>query len=148
MASKIRHFEQATHIAGFIGGGMANCIFSKPSTRVLCFETPTFLDINSRFQYSMNHTNVSYIKCCSLVNSGGKYTLYTRVKYKNLTGEIEAYDNGKYTIKISNNDVAGFSQDFKLDSIVVDEEELEAIDNGLNSPFVCDLEKIESYIIE
>jgi capsular polysaccharide biosynthesis protein len=64
MSTKIHLFEKATHIAGFIGGGMANCIFSKPTTRVLCFETPTFLDINTRFAHSMNHTNVSYINCC------------------------------------------------------------------------------------
>ena len=148
MASKIRHFEQATHIAGFIGGGMANCLFSRPSTKVLCFETPTFLDINSRFQYSMNNTNVSYIKCCELIPSGGKYTLYTRVKYKDFTGEIESYKDGTYTIKLSNNDIAGFSQDFKLDIIEATEDELTPLDNGLNSPFVCDLENILPYLIE
>lgn len=148
MSSKIHHFENATHIAGFIGGGMANCIFSNPNTRVLCFETPTFLDVNSRFAYSMNHTNVSYIKSCRHVNSRSKFTLFTRVTYKGMTGEIESYSNGIYTIKLSNNDVAGFSQDFNMNTIDVKEEELNPLDNGLNSPFECDLENILPYLVE
>jgi hypothetical protein len=148
MASKIHLFEKATHIAGFIGGGMANCIFSKTNTRVLCFETPTFLEVNSRFAFSMNHTKVSYIKCCNHIKTNGKYTLYTRVKYKNNIGEIESYNNGMYTLKLSNNDVAGFSQDLNMNIIETKEEELEALDNGLNSPYICDLEKIKPYLIE
>jgi len=146
MASKIHHFENATHIAGFIGGGMANCIFSNSSTKVLCFVTPDFLNINKRFKFSMNHTNVSYIDCCKHMPHNGKYSLYTRVKYNGLTGEIEEYNNGIYKVKMSANDVAGFSKDFKMDIIEVSEKELEPIDNGLNSPFECDLEKIQEYI--
>ena len=148
MSSKIHHFKNATHIAGFIGGGMANCIFSSPNTRVLCLETPTFLNINSRFAYSMNHTNVSYIQCSKHLESESKYTLFTRVKYKGMTGEIESYKDSIYTIKISNNDVAGFSQDFNMNTIDVREEELEPLDNGLNSPFECDLEKVLPYLVE
>jgi len=148
MSSKIHHFKNATHIAGFIGGGMANCIFSSPNTRVLCLETPTFLNINSRFAYSMNHTNVSYIQCSKHLESESKYTLFTRVKYKGMTGEIESYKDSIYTIKISNNDVAGFSQDFNMNTIDVREDELEPLDNGLNSPFECDLEKVLPYLVE
>ena len=148
MSSKIHLFENATHIAGFIGGGMANCIFSKPETKVLCFETPTFLDVNARFIYSMNHTNVSYIQSCKHIDSGGKYTLYTRVKYNGNTGEIENYKDGIYTVKMSSNDVAGFSQDFIMNTIDVKEEDLEPLDKGLNSPFICDLEKVSPYLLE
>jgi len=148
MAAKIRHFQQATNIAGFIGGGMANCIFSKPTTRVLCFETPTFLDVNRRFMYSIGHTNVVFIGGSKLIPSGGKYTLYTRVKYQGIVGEIEDYNNGKYTIKLSNNDVAGFSQDFNMENIIANEDELEPLDKGLNSPFECDLENILHFIKE
>lgn len=148
MSEKIKYFENATHVAGFIGGGMANCIFSKPSTKVLCLVTPTFLDVNKRFAFSMDHTNVSYIDCCKHIPSGGKYTLYTRVKYNNSIGEIEEYNNNIYKVKMSNNDVAGFSQDFHMKHIDVEESLLEAIDKGLNSPFVCDLEKVLQYLLE
>jgi hypothetical protein len=147
MSVKINYFKNATHIAGFIGGGMANCLFAKPETRVLCFETPTFLDVNYRFAYSMTHTYVTFIGASKHIHSGGKYTLYTRVKYKGVVGEIEYYKNGLYSVKISNNDVAGFSQDFKMDTIELHEEELEPIDKGLNSPFECDLENILHFLI-
>jgi len=146
MIDKIKIFSQATHIAGFIGGGMANCLFAKPNTKVSCFETPTFLDVNRRFMYSMGQTNVRFIGGSKHIPSGGKYTLYTRVKYQGVVGEIEDYKNGFYTIKLSNNDVAGFSQDFKMDTIQVKEEELEPLDNGLNSPFKCDLKNILHFI--
>jgi len=146
MEEKILYFRNASHIAGFIGGGMANCIFSNPSTKVLCLETPTFLDVNSRFVFSMNNTNVSYIKCTSHVKSEGKYKLYTRVKYNNTIGEIEDYSNGLYKIKMSNNDVAGFSQDFNMNTIEVNENTIVPIDNGLNSPYECDLEIIKLYL--
>lgn len=146
MEEKILYFRNATHIAGFIGGGMANCIFSNPKARVLCFETPTFLDINSRFTHTMNHTYVSYIKCTTHISSEGKYTLYTRVKYKDIIGEIEDYSSGYYKVKVSNNDVAGFSQDFIMDTIEVHEDMLVPLDKGLNSPFECDLETIKQYL--
>ena len=146
MSEKIHHFQNATHIAGFIGGGMANCIFSKPSTKVLCLVTPEFLNINKRFVFSMNHTNVSYIDCCKHVTSGGKFTLYTRIKYKGIIGEIEDYKNGIYKVKMSANDVAGFSQDFNMNSIEVEENLLEPIDNGLNSSYTCNLDTIKRYI--
>lgn len=148
MSAKIHLFENATHIAGFIGGGMANCLFSYHRTKVLCFVTPTFLDVNTRFKYTMDHTNVSYINCCELEKSGGKYTLYTRVKYKEKIGEIESYSNGIYTLKVSNNDIAGFSQDFKMDIMNAKEDELIPLDKGLNSPYLCDLEKILPYLTE
>lgn len=146
MEEKILYFRNATHIAGFIGGGMANCIFSNNQTRVLCFETPTFLDVNTRFTHSMNHTRVSYIKCTTHIPHEGKYTLYTRVKYNNIIGEIEDYSSGYYKVKISNNDVAGFSQDFIMDTIEVHEDQLLALDKGLNSPYKCDLEIIKQYL--
>ena len=153
MNEKIQMFSNAKLILGFIGGGMANCIFSKPSTKVLCLVSPTFLEINKRFAYSMNHTQVTYLYNCIHVPSKGKYTLYTRVKivdthskYFNQIGEIENIDNEIYTITISRNDVAGFSQDFKMEVIKITEEFLEPLDGGLNSPFICDLNTIEEYL--
>lgn len=153
MNEKIQMFSNAELILGFIGGGMANCIFSKPSTKVLCLVSPTFLEINKRFAHSMNHTQVTYLYNCIHAPSKRKYTLYTRVKivdihskYFSQIGEIENIDNEIYTITISRNDVAGFSQDFKMEVIEIAEEFLEPLDGGLNSPFICDLNPIEKYL--
>lgn len=153
MNEKIQMFANAELIVGFIGGGMANCIFSKASTRVLCLVSPTFLEINKRFAYSMNHTQVTYLYNCTHALSKGKYTLYTRVKivdihskYFSQIGEIENINNKIYTITISRNDVAGFSQDFKMEVIEIAEEFLEPLDQGLNSPFICNLNEVEEYL--
>jgi len=153
MNEKIQMFSNAELILGFIGSGITNCIFSKPSTKVLCLVSPTFLEINKRVSHSMNHTQVTYLYNCIHVPSKGKYTLYTRVKivdthskYFNQIGEIENIDNKIYTITISRNDVAGFSQDFKMEVIEIAEEFLEPLDRGLNSPFICDLNPIEEYL--
>jgi hypothetical protein len=153
MNTKIQMFSNAELIVGFIGGGMANCIFSKPSTKVLCLVSPTFLEINKRFAHSMNHTKVTYLYNSIHAHSKGKYTLYTRVKiidthskYFNQIGEIENIENQMYTITISRNDVAGFSQDFKMEIIKISEQFLEPLDGGLNSPFICNLNQIEEYL--
>jgi len=78
-----------------------------------------------------------------------KFQLYSRVKviqpsskYFGSVGEVEKVD-GKYIVRLSSNDIAGFSQDFPLEEVAFDESDLEAVDLGLNSPFVCDLVKLE-----
>jgi hypothetical protein len=47
---------------------------------------------------------------------------------------------------MSNNDVAGFSQNFMMNIVEAHEDELVPLDNGLNSPFQCDLEIIKPYL--
>ena len=58
MEEKIGIFRSAKYIAGPIGGGMCNTIFSPPDTRVLSINSPTFFDINYRFRFSMEHTDM------------------------------------------------------------------------------------------
>ena len=60
MKEKIGMFSSAQYIAGPIGGGMVNTIFSPPETQVLSINSPTFFDINTRFEYSMSHTNLNH----------------------------------------------------------------------------------------
>ena len=58
MSEKIGMFRNAKYIAGPIGGGMCNVIFSPPETRVLSINNPTFFDVNYRFRFSMEHTDM------------------------------------------------------------------------------------------
>ena len=102
-----------------------------------------------RFKYSMNHTNIVYSDCTSHVKSSHKYTLYTRVKVINPSysefgqiGEIDEYCDGRYIVRMSSNDVAGFSQDFKLSQRVCYDDDIEPLDGGLNSPFICDIDRL------
>ena len=59
MEEKIGMFRTAKYVAGPIGGGMCNTIFSPPDTRVLSINSPTFMDVNLRFVYSMIHTDLA-----------------------------------------------------------------------------------------
>jgi hypothetical protein len=146
MAEKIFYFSKAKSIAGIIGGGMCNALFSPSDTRVHCLNTPAFLDINARFLFSMNHTDIVIHSICSHAPHEGSFTLYTRAKimekdsqYYGRVGEISGYQNGSYELKLPKEAVAGFSQDFELDSVWISQEFLSPLDAGLNSPFVCDL---------
>ena len=58
MEEKIGLFRGAKKVAGPIGGGMVNTIFSPPETQVISINSPTFFDINTRFEYSMSHTQL------------------------------------------------------------------------------------------
>lgn len=60
MKEKIGLFNSAKYIAGPIGGGMCNVIFSSPETKVISINSPTFFDVNSRFEYSMLHTQLHH----------------------------------------------------------------------------------------
>ena len=60
MREKIGLFRNAKIIAGPIGGGMVNTIFSSPETKVISIDSPTFFDVNTRFEYSMCHTQLHH----------------------------------------------------------------------------------------
>ena len=60
MEEKIGLFRGAKKVAGPIGGGMVNTIFSPPETQVISINSPTFFDINTRFEYSMCHTQLHH----------------------------------------------------------------------------------------
>ncbi len=142
---KLKLFAEAELVVGIIGGGMCNLLFAPPTTKSLCIVTPNFLEINQRFQYSMNHTKILYSRSSFLQPFEGPFSLYTRVKVKEtgVIGEVEGYQEGKVVVRLSNNDIAGFSQDFPLETKLFDAEELEALDNGLNSPFIVNLIELE-----
>ena len=148
---KLAYFKNAELVVGVVGGGMCNLLFSPSTTKALCINTPEFLTINKRFEHSMNHTQIVYSDSTKHYEQGVKFQLYTRVKvinsasdYWGLVGEVESRLGSIYTVRLSSNDIAGFSQDFLLDSGSFHEEELEGIDEGLNSPYICDLAKLES----
>ena len=141
-------FSKAELVVGIVGGGMCNLLFSPPETKSLCITTPYFMDINNRFRFSMEHTQLNYSDCTKHTGNT-KFLLYSRVRvigdseHKGKIGEVEGVENG-YTVRLSSNDVAGFSQDFPMDVYVFNEEDLEAVDLGLNSPFECDIVQLES----
>lgn len=151
MAEKVALFANAEEVAGVIGGGMANSLFCKPSCKVHCFLTPGFIEINARFEYSMKATHLLFYEdVCSLAPHHGSFSLYTRAKILDTSsefygkiGEICEFKYGSYKLQVSKEGVAGFSQDFQLDSCWIAETNLAPLDKGLNSPYVCSLERLK-----
>lgn len=143
---KIKLFSEAELVVGIIGGGMCNLLFAPSATKSLCIVTPEFLEINERFKYSMENTNILYSRSADLLPFTGKFSLYTRVKVKTtgFVGEVLECKDTQVRVALSGNDVAGFSQDFPMREEWFQEDELEALDKGLNSPFLVDIQKFES----
>ena len=148
---KLAYFKQAELVVGVIGGGMCNLLFSPCSTKALCISTPQFLEINNRFRYSMDHTNIVYSNCTEHAVKGVKFQPYSRVKIINpkctsygRIGEVETLiGTDQYIVEVASQTMAGFSQDFPTSSIEFHESELEAMDAGLNSPYNCNIEQLE-----
>ena len=148
---KIYLFSNAKIIIGAIGGGMSNLLFSNKDTKSIVLVTPYFLDINYRFKYSMEHTNINYFNGITTYLENNKIPLYCRViitnqesKYFNKCGEISEYnkDNDKYLINISNNDVAGFNNLILFENELFNETEFKLLDKGLNSPYVVNIKNL------
>ena len=148
---KIYLFLNSKTIIGSIGGGMSNLLFSEPQCESFVIVTPFFLDINYRFKYSMEHTNIKYINDTKTYIEDNKIPLYCRVKIVDKTsvyfekyGEISEYNknNKKYLINISNNDISGFNNNIQFDNEWFLEDKFILLDNGLNSPYTVDINKI------
>lgn len=147
MDMKVAMFQNATHVVGIIGGGMANLLFSPPSTRVGCILTPEFLQVNARFRYSMDHTRITYLPFATHTPYDGPFSLYTRVQVQDRVGEIESFDGEQYSVKMSVGKVSGFDNVTTYPIENYKPEELTPLDKGLNSPFVCDIKALQEFIV-
>lgn len=143
---KIKMFSNAKIIIGSIGGGMANLVFSNKSTKSIVLVTPYFLDINYRFKYSMESSDITYYNDIQTFKQNNSIPLFCRAKiineeseYFNKIGEIVEFTNDKYKVNISNNDVVGFNNLIKYEEEYFDNVDLELLDNGLNSPYTVNL---------
>lgn len=162
---KIYLFSEADEIVGAIGGGMANLLFSRSIVKSYIIVSPYFLDINYRFKYSMENTQIQYFYETNVFidnfeeNNKQEIPLYCRVQitdpenmFYNKIGEIiEYYENdsdidsdnnykntNKYKVALSNNDVAGFNNNHSFLNIIFNKDEFKLLDKGLNSPYIFD----------
>lgn len=150
---KINLFSKAEIIIGSIGGGMANLLFSDKSIFSVVLVTPYFMDINYRFRYSMEGSNIEYFNDIETYKEENKISLFCRARiikedsqYYNNIGEIYEYSNKKYSLNISQNDVAGFNNNITYNNESFNENELELLDKGLNSPYIVNIDKLKSII--
>jgi hypothetical protein len=147
---KIYLFSNAEKICGSIGGGMSNLLFSKKQIKSYVIVSPYFLDINYRFKYSLENTDIQYFDETEVFKEpNSKYSFYVRVKiinreneHYNKIGEIINFIDNKYEIALSNNDVAGFNNQIEFKHILFDENDFDCLDNGLNSPYTFNYQKL------
>lgn len=140
---KILYFSNSTHVVGAIGGGISNVLFSSPSTYLKVIVSPTFLDINKRFKYSLNCVNVEYdSNTRHYENTNFKTYMRVKSKEKKIIGEITKIDNNKITIAYTSESCVGWNNQNNYQNITLNIEEIEKIDNGLNSPWIYNFDNI------
>jgi hypothetical protein len=140
MIEKINVFSNATHIAGAIGGGLANCLFSSGSS-LLTLVSPTFLQVNGRFTHCFKNVNVEYFNHTSHVDKG-PFKRYMRVCSGEIVGEIEEVYEDKVLVCYSKESVAGWNSEKKYEQIVLEKDKCRTLDFGLNSPWIADIDKL------
>jgi hypothetical protein len=136
---KLGVFKQATCVVGAIGGGMCNTLFSPSETRVECIVSPYFLDINARFRYCFN-SNTRYWTDTKHTEKG-KFKKYMRVKFEgNKIGEINDINGNQATVAFAESTVSGWNSSVAWNLKQININELEKIDDGLNSEWSMNLE--------
>jgi hypothetical protein len=147
MTEKILLFNNAQTIIGAIGGTICNCVFCNDKCKIVSIVSPDFLNINFRMKYLFNNNvilfNDTYLDC-----KDGEIPLYVRIEitdekssfYKNL-GEIEKIENNKYIINLSKNFI-GWNTYEQYDKILLYKEQFKTLDNGINSPWKIDINKL------
>jgi hypothetical protein len=133
---KILYFANATHVVGAIGGGVSNVLFSPKYTKLEVLVSPTFLDVNTRFKYSLGCVDVTYNTNTHHVENGN-FKTYMRVKSKDGTfiGEIEKIYDTKLLISYTNGSNTGWNAQSKYQQIEVNVSDVDKLDDGLNSPW-------------
>ena len=134
---KIMYFANATHVVGAIGGGISNVLFSPPTTKLEALISPTFLDVNERFKYSLSGVDVNYNMHTEHVENG-KYKTYMRVKTHDgkIIGEIEKiYDNTLLISYTPDSTNTGWNAQNTYEQIELNISDIVPLDKGLNSPW-------------
>jgi len=139
IVEKILYFYNATHIIGCIGGGIANVLFSKPETNLMAIISPTFMDINHRFKYSLCNVNVTY-NYNTRHNELDEFKLYMRVKDNTglIYGEIICINDHSVVIQYMNETNVGWNNNISYKTKELLKDEIIKLDNGLNSSFIFD----------
>jgi capsular polysaccharide biosynthesis protein len=133
---KILYFANATHIVGAIGGGISNVLFSSKKTKLEAIVSPTFLDVNARFKYSLDCVDVNYNFNTEHIEKT-EFKTYMRVKTKDgsIVGEIEKIYDNKLLVSYTDGSNTGWNAQNEYKHVELNMEDVEKLDNGLNSPW-------------
>jgi len=140
-SEKISMFANAEHVVGAIGGGLCNVLFSNKKCKLTAIVSPHFLKVNKRFKYSFSKVNLQLFSNTKNIESS-KFKTYMRVKVNNIIGEITHINNNDITISYSDTPIAGWNSNVVYNTKVVKEKECVKLDNGINSPWSVNLNKL------
>ena len=145
---KLDYFRHAEIVVGALGGGVCNVLFSPPQTRLLCLVSPTFLDVNARFAYSLNHVQLQWFRDSSHVETG-PFKQFMRISCpsRDIVGEITEVGDDTLTVAYTRETVAGWNAQNSFESICLPQSECFALDAGLNSAWRIDLKKFEHALV-
>ena len=142
---KIKMFSNAENVVGAIGGGLCNVLFCD-NTILLALISPTFLDVNERFLYSFSNVDTKLFKDSEHFDTG-YWKRYMRVKTNTgIIGEIEDVLYDKLRIIYTDKKIEGWNSQLDLNSDLFNMDDCVKLDNGLNSPWTINIEKIKEII--
>lgn len=133
---KILYFANAKHVVGAIGGGIANVLFSQKTTKLDAIVSPGFLDVNTRFKFSLQCVDVYYNMNTTHVDQT-EFKTFMRIKTINgsIVGEIEKIYDNKLLVSYTDGSNTGWNSENKYKQIELRTEEVIKLDDGLNSPW-------------
>jgi hypothetical protein len=142
---KILLFNNAESIVSAIGGGIVNVLFSKPLCKLITLVSPTFLDVNYRFTYSLNKVNTYYFWDTKHTESS-EFKQFMRVQSENVVGEIEEVLNDEILVKYSDEKITGWNASMTYKTMLLKKEKCKKLDNGLNCSWSLNLETLKNII--
>jgi hypothetical protein len=114
---------------------------------LLTIVSPTFLDVNYRFKYSLDGVSNNYFyNTTHTEDSEFKSNMRVECEELSIVGEVSKIDGDMLSIIYSDNLVAGWNNQINFKKTTVNSKSCKKLDEGLNSPFLIDLEKIKSLI--
>jgi hypothetical protein len=142
---KIQLFSSVDEVVGSIGGGLCNVLFSKKECKLLTIVSPTFLNVNDRFKYSLNQVrNTLFFDTKHTERSHHK--LFSRVRCGDIVGEIIGKTKDKLKIMYDESPVSGWNTNEKYNTKYVNKVDCTLLDNGLNSQFKINLNKFKKLV--
>ena len=133
---KILYFANATDVVGAIGGGISNVVFSPKATKLVAIISPTFLDVNARFQFCLENVEVQYYTNTQHTENS-EFKTYMRIRSNDgkILGEIEKIYDNKLLVSYSDSLNTGWNAQSIYKQIELDCNDVKKIDDGLNSPW-------------
>ena len=139
---KLGMFSNASNVVAPMGGGIANMLFAPEDCFFTGICSPGIMDVNARFIYSLAGKSFNLLERTRHYENSDFLTSM-RVQYNDIIGEIVSINKDSLTISFINENIAGWNNEMNYKQIQVPKEKCQKLDNGLNSPWIMDLNELK-----